>query len=370
MGIFRFGAEWDLGAFLLFVTIGVFVSYFCFLGTKKGIRKGRIYYIMAFIILWFFQTFRSINIGVDTADYVDYFKYLGTVGWGGAEMSFNGEILFNAYMYLVSRLSDNYTVLFAVNAFVTNGAMLLFVRHFFKKGDSFIMLPLFVLNYIYDMAAMRSSLAVAFVLLSFILLDKKKYVYCIATSIIAALFHTTTLIALVIIIYRLFLLRKDDRVKGTVIFMSAIMVALTIYLSVSSLQTALSDTKYSGYAEELGSGWLGIWNLVLAFILSVILIARNRKHHRLFNTFDIVNVVAIAICPVIVQLGAYRLAKYFLMFRILTYKTYLTELEAKQKESLSLLKIAEVIILLFGLFFYMGRMSMTGQLHYEFAPIF
>lgn len=365
MHIFEFVKGWSVELFLFYFIIAVVFSFLCSKGVNKG-KKGKLYFVIGFFLLWFFQTFRSINVGVDTEDYVNYFYDFCKYGWGATDLYANRELLFNVHLYLISRLSHSYTVLFAANALITNVALIIFINQFFKKHDSFVMLPLFVLNYIYDMAAMRSSLAVAFVLVAFVLLDKRKYIYCVLFSIVAFLFHNTTLVAFIIIMYRLFLLHNNDRVKGRTLFISTLAVAISIHLSVAGLQSALMETKYSGYAEELSSGWFGIWNLVVAFILSVYLMVRNRKRRQPFNTFDVVNVVAFALCPVIVQLGAYRLAKYFLMFRIMTYKTYFTELE--QKNDAKLIVAFECVVMLLGLLFYMGRLG--ASLPYEFAPLF
>lgn len=370
MLIFEFVEGWSISLFFFYFIIAILFTYLCSLGINGRGKHNNISFFFAFLLLWFFQAFRSISVGVDTEDYVYYFYDMCKYGWTATESYASREPLYNIYVYLISRVSHSYTALFAINALITNGALVIFVKHFFKKGDSYTMLPLFLLNYIYDMSAMRSSLAVAFVLVSFIFLDKQKFIYSIIFSIVAVLFHATTIIVLLIIVYRMFLLWNNDRTKGFLILGSALSLALMINFFILNLQSILMETQYAGYADELNSGWSGIWNLALSFIISIILIIRNRRKRQLFNTFDIVNVVVFAICPVIVQLGAYRLVKYFLMFRILTYKTYFTELESRQKDNYdkNIIKIVEIIIMLLCMLFYVGRMG--AFLPYEFAPIF
>lgn len=367
--MFRFGEDWSLGTFVFFVVIGLLVSYLCKQGTQHKSKQWNLYFYLAFIILFLVETLRSENVGVDTKEYVETFQDAHMYGFKALLLK-PFEPLFIFYIYVVSRLTDNYMFLFACNAIIKQTALIVFIRKYWKKGDSFLFLPLFVINYQYEMAAMRSAIAVAFILFTFVLLDSGKKKLSIMTSLVAIGFHYTAVFSLAIVLLRLFLLRRGDRIGVKILVTLMIITALAINGSVIALQGFVQEnTAYGGYVEELGSGWFGYWYLVIAAMLSISILSQQYKRRERFNTNDIVNLIMIACLPVFVVLGAYRIPKYFLMCRNVTYKDYFTGLLAKQRtvETRSILRLVAFVLLLMLLLFFSGRMNSGGV--YELNPM-
>lgn len=368
--MFRFGVNWSLYSFLFYVAVGLLVSLFC----KKAINKKRskinIWFVLAFFVLFCVEAFRSINVGTDTAKYVEVFQdaYLY-----GEKLFFisSFEPLFNVYLYLVSRVSNDYLVLFSFNALIKQTAFLIFVKKYWRKGDSFIFLPLFVINFEYDLSAMRSGLAGAFVLISFVLLDSKKYIWSIIVGIAAMLIHYTAVFSLIIVLFRMFMLWRNDKIKVRRLTALIIVVGVILNMSIVFLRRFVEEeTKYSGYVRDEGFAWLGYWYLFIAGIISITMMLKAYKKFRNYNSNDIANILVLAGLPIYVVLNAYRIPRYFLMCRNVAYKEYYTDLLKQQKNNgariaLTFISFSLLIILLL---FFSGRIS-GGGTTYEINPI-
>lgn len=367
--MFRFSEDWSFGTFVFFVILGLLVSFLCKQGTQHKSKNKNLFFFIAFIVLFLVESLRSVNVGTDTEEYVEIFQNTYLYGFEYLLLK-PFEPLFMFYIYIVSRVTDNYMFLFACNALIKQSAFIIFVRKYWKKGDSFLFLPLFVINFQYELAAMRSAIAVAFILLSFVYLDSGKKKLSILTSIVAIGFHYTAVFSLAIVLLRLFLLSRSDRISVKTLVILMIVTVLGINGSVTALQGFVQEeTAYGGYVEELGSGWFGYWYLAIAAILSISMLSRQYKRKERFKTNDIVNLIMIGCLPVFVVLGAYRIPKYFLMCRNVTYKDYFTRTLTRQSDESSrkMLRAAAFVLLLLLLLFFSGRMNSGGV--YELNPV-
>ncbi len=369
--MFRFSIDWSLSSFIFYVIVGVSVSLLCKMGTQRYVKnKLNVYFIFAFVILFLVESLRSVNVGTDTEEYVELFKNTHLYGFDALLLK-SFEPLFSLYIYITSRVTDSYFFLFACNAFIKQTAFIIYVKNYWKKGDSFQFLPLFIINFQYELSAMRSALAVAFILYSLVLLDNGKQKLSILSSVVAIGFHTTAIFSLAIVVLRLFLLRINDKVSIKLLVLLMLTAAFVINGSVVILQSFVQEnTSYGSYVEELGSGWLGYWYLYIAAAISISFLSKEYKRKERFNTNYLVNILMIGCLPIFVVLGAYRIPKYFLMCRNVTFKDYYTSILIKQsvQQSRLLIKFCAFILLIILLLFFSGRMN-SGSV-YELNPLF
>lgn len=362
MELFKFGVDWDTSGFIFYSLISIIVTFIIKRGKRKGDQYDKNYFYGAFVILFVIQACRTMYVGTDSEDYVSYYNDVCSYGlnFPGAERF---ELFFTWYVFILSRISNNYTLLFAANAALTNFALLYFIHHFWRGNDNYTFLPLFILNYIYDMSAMRSSIAVAFALLSIVALDKREYKHCIVMTVISVFFHNSMFVHCFFITFALILKRYRNLSMKTLMIMSIVSV-IVINSSILVLQQYLEDTKYAGYVDDLGSGWFGCWFVYLSFILSCIMIRRSMKGGQSISTCDIMNVFVFSLIPIYVVLGAYRIPNYYRMCRIHTYSRFVSDVERNLSDSPALNKILEWAILFFALLFFCSRMHCG--LTYEF----
>lgn len=357
--IFEFSRDWNTSYFLLFVGVSFLTTVLC---KKAALAKGygavwtsRVYYFFAFFILFSLAAFRSDKVGNDTREYVEFFEAVGCNGFAYAFHS-KFEIFFNLYVFIISTVSKNYTFLFICNACITAGVLIKYISCKWNKGDSFVLLPLFIIGFQYELSAMRSGLGTAFILASLLAFDNKKYVKSILLSIAGGLFHTTAFINLFIILAQL-IIRMKKRWRAEIFVFGATLGVIVLNASIYYLQSFLMETRYKGYVRNLGNGWFGNWYLILASILSAVIIGKSYREKRTVASENIVNLLVVSMLPVYVKLNAYRIPKYYLLCRCSTYKTICNMVESRQPDFCSKMfaRIIEFMILIFGLLYFFSR---------------
>ncbi len=359
MEFIKFNIFFSWSYFFLFVSIGLVVSFLCKLATE---RNKKIYFFFAYFILVFFASCRSVYVGKDTIEYVEFFSMIYNYGLDYA-LGYRFEPLFVIYSYVVGLISHEYWCLFLFNALITNFALLFFIHANWKKGDSFMFLPLFIINYQYDMSAMRSSLAVAMILFSFVYADRHKYIYSLFFSILSVLFHYTAVFSIFIVAVHYLTVKNRKLLNIKLIVAIVIIGAIAINGSLAVISSYVIESQYSGYIKEFGSGWFGYWYLVLCALFSVMVISKKIKNKEDVSICEIANLIVIVALPVYVVLNAYRIPKYFLMSRCVTYKKIYTAI--KTKEKLIVQPIAFIILILLLIFFFS---RINNGLVYELNP--
>lgn len=370
--IFEFNDSWNTSYFVLMVVISYIVTLFCKIAIDSNSRsKKMLFLFLSFICLFFFEAFRNTSVGVDTIEYVRYFNDVRVHGWKTAfSAEYNFEILFSAYVYCVTRLSGNYTMLLIINSIFTNYCFHRYVCRNWEKGDSFILFPLFILNYHYFFSAMRSSIATAFMLLSFIKLKDNKYWMAIMLTIVGALFHSSFFLNIIFVIgiklLKNWRFGKLIKARPKLVMGVSIAIVIGLNLAIYSMQKLLVGTRYKSYVADLGDSWLGQWNVVVAFICSIAMLAWEYKRNEQYDESSLANIFVFSFIPLYVRLNAYRIPKYYLMLRSNTYKNLVRifNKRAANVETKYIVVMIQILILVFALLFYFSRVS-TGMI-YEF----
>lgn len=372
MQIFEFTDNWNLEYFLgmLCIAFAETVLLKCAIRHRclGRVRSFRFYIVLAFILVVFFETFRSSTTGVDTIKYVNFFRYVNMSELKAA-MVYGFEPLFTLYVFLISRISNVYNVLFAVNAIIGSYAFIKFVLSRFTNDDTFIFLPLFILNYSYNLSSMRSSLAVAFLLLSIIELDKGNKIKPIIYSIISVLFHYSMIFNGIFVLYQIYLRSQIKKVRRTTMVLFTLLMLVASYIGTFFLQNFFIGTKYEQYVGSFGSGWLGQWNVVLAGALSLYVI-RLRYIKKEWPTDQVINLLVLAFLPLYVRLNIYRVPSYYILCRISTY-TIIGNTFEKSQDSYGrvIAKFLEFFIVMFGLLFYATRIQSGMDYHFMWESL-
>lgn len=317
MELFEFGKYWNTTSFILYIIIGIVVSKLCQKGARLNYRlnkdkeKNNRYYIIAFLILVFIYTFRDSSVGSDTSGYVEVFnRAVLRINWSEILLPKQVEPLYQLVNYGIHLISDNYTLLFLFYGIVITYAYIKFIRVFWTLELDYVFLIGFVVGYTYTFTAMRSSMGMAFILLSFCCLKDSKYGKAILLTFIGYLFHYTTIVNVIfIIIY--YLISKRNTLNKARLFGLTLLLLLTVYFSVNIMKSYFLETRYHGYVEKAGGTLIGNWTVVLSFIVAIWLI-KNRK----IETKEMMLCVCSAVYSMVLLipsmiLGAYRLTTFY-----------------------------------------------------------
>ena len=176
-------------ALLLFIfVIYIFISK-CMKQHDQN-KRDKIFLWIVWIALSFLAGMRAYTVGSDTVTYAMYFQKI------------NASHFEAGYKFLCNFLkifTSNPTVLFLICAMITNGLIL----YVFYEQSAYILLSVYtyitMYYYFNSFNAMRQYVAVALIFFAYNLMIKNRNIVCWIFVIFATLFHSTALVAGIIL---------------------------------------------------------------------------------------------------------------------------------------------------------------------------
>ena len=382
-GLFSFNENWSWRTFFLYITISTIISCLCYYSLNSRFSKYKIKYYGSVIIekfsihdflsialLTFIATIRSSQVGTDTQGYIDEFLYSQYLDIDVIRiMTFHEmEPGYRLLLYVVRSFTDNYHILFFIIYAPLSAAYVSFIKYFYRKNDHFIFLLYFIFLFTSNMSGMRSAIAMIFLLPSFILIDKNKYKDACFFTIIACTFHYTYLYNFFVIL--LSKLCKEN--KNKLIEKKAWLIGLSGAFLVAALGSSLvlklfEETKYSFYtnkAEEMT--YLGSMIFVIYGVLEFLYYDRIIKLDSRKYTLLVISLSFIVLYPLLFITGAYRIANYYAMPRLVIWDTILSIilLNATSKSKV-IIELSFIFLLILYLLFRFSKSAADGGFIYS-----
>lgn len=199
---------WDYVALLLFLSGTVIVDYIAYERNMKIVFRGKKYVAntiilrMAFLVLWFMAAFRGLDIGNDTQSYFRTYQKIARKGFLGETRMEKGYVILNLILaHIFDGNVTGFHVLVFITSFISYTAVEQWIEKHTDKYGLCIITFYFFLNHVF-MSTIRQSLAAGLVLWSMMAWEemkgKSRYVVSGVLIVIAASFHATVLIALII----------------------------------------------------------------------------------------------------------------------------------------------------------------------------
>jgi hypothetical protein len=212
-----------------------------------------------------FSGFRSLDIGYDTIGHIEYFK-LGNNFYKAISFKEPGYTLLS---YIVIFLKGNFNLFLIIYSLIS----LIILIKFIKKYSYYPFMSLYVFYSLYffhqNMSRLRLSMSVMILMVSLNYLYKKRKIKFILTVFLAASFHVSSLIFLLLLVFdHLNLTRKKiislllisifSGLFFTGYFYREILVNLESYLSIGyfGLNRLLRYASIKKYSVRTG-GWGG-----------------------------------------------------------------------------------------------------------------
>lgn len=176
---------------LFYLCIILFLAFFS-VGRIKGINENKIF-AFAMLGLWFLATFRSLEIGNDTATYYNLFNSIRESGnyTYYIDRYEIGYLLINKWFTL---FSDSFTLFLGViNAFIYY-AYYCFINRFShnKMFSAFLFLTLGFWGQTVNI--IRLQIAIALIIYAYLLKESKKYVFAIIAAVSAVMFQRVSIL--------------------------------------------------------------------------------------------------------------------------------------------------------------------------------
>lgn len=230
---------------LPYILTFVVSTYFTYLVQKELEKEKKIkfkivlYSVIALILPIFYAGAREIDVGRDIRIYV-----LPALKWASTRN-------FTSYMSIpyISNIESGYTILAYIFAKISNNLTLFLsilqvfpcvsVFYFAYKKRKTIPMWLVMLTYLLtwycrSYTIMRQSIAVAFILISIVKFEEKKYMQTILLYILAILFHTSAVVALAIyvVIWINNNLKSRDKIIVYIVIFSVIIIMSFFYKNI------------------------------------------------------------------------------------------------------------------------------------------
>ncbi|WP_210608811.1 EpsG family protein [Priestia flexa] len=332
--------------------------------TYKLKNKQKHFLYFACIVLFLVSGLRDVTVGSDTVSYIEAFNFIkGNSLSQSLDLYFEkGYILYN---YIISRFFSSPQLLLIISSFIT---ILLIGKFIYKNSkNAYLSIYLFItLMYYYSsMNILRQYIAVSIIAFGYEYVKKRKFLRYLLCIVIAALFHNTALMA--IVIYYLYGLKFSFK-KLILFFLST----LVIYFMFVPFFNIIIDLfpRYTAYETRLDSNNLAsylsmlVYTVVLFFGLifkyyevekkenittsSIELIKETEKEDdNLKSVMTYIILIAVLLTFLSTKLNILARANiYFSIFTIIYIPNVLKEIKNKDLRNLW----TYIIVILFGLY--------------------
>lgn len=286
-----------------------------------------IYYFWGWLYITFFATFRKadgIFGGADSLSYIMDFMNSDKL-----VISFKKAITIQnyrepGYMFIVKFIhyfTDNPKVYFFIIYGFIAFTFLYFISVFASEIKNYAVLPLFIYPFILGFNTMRESLAVSFVLLSIIELNKKKKITTLIYLFIATMIHFTA--GIFFSIPFMYWIANTRLIKNKSISKKRAIVVLFGYfagaiLSIEFLKSIVMTTHFYHYINEKQN----ISGLIRYSVLTILLIVFYKELVKQYNSHTILvwlSFFDLILWPITSSLNFWRADEYFAIARAIMW---------------------------------------------------
>jgi len=187
-----------VGAYILIVLVRMWEE----LLKSKNSRK--IQCIVMGVVYFFIAALRGRCVGGDTDIYVNTFERISRLDLATAYNQADKDPVFYAFLNIMSKITESYTVLFIVIALFFTVTVTRFIYKYSKDPTLSWIIALALSLYQFTLTAMRQTIAISFILIAFSCLFEKKWFKGVIAVLLGSLFHSSAIAVLaVFIVYKI-----------------------------------------------------------------------------------------------------------------------------------------------------------------------
>lgn len=237
----------------------IFLYMITHISNKEKNTKDKLFLVIVFFVMFIIVATRAMNIGNDTLSYLNIFRKCSIYKWDilSADMYYEkGYLFFNVLLSFISSKPRFFMIIMSA---LFNYAVYRFIK---DNSNNYLLSVLMYINLLFfyqSMTMMRQFLALSIVLLFSLKFVKEKKIFkFILSIIIASLFHSSALIA--ILLYPIYYLKYSKKMVF-IIFLSSMIVLITlnqVYPFVASMlnretyyMTMVGETKLANIISTL-----------------------------------------------------------------------------------------------------------------------
>ena len=310
----------------------IVILLFALIFGRKNTAKSRMIFILI-SSLWFviLTSIKSISVGSDTQNYVDYFVETFTIEWADLPMMMveryiihSGE--FDIGFIILGKIISTFTHNFHIYTFIVLWIFYLpmciilyrFSNNFFQLVFAFaFFVALISPHAIY---AGRQLFALGFSFLSFICVDKGHYFKALIYIIIGATLHFSLLLFIIYIVLSRFLMDQGKKLHY-LSFLTFPVILLFVNQIIIFMGDIAGSERYRGYGENGIAGGANVF-ISLMFLLSLFcycgikekILSNNLSIKKMYLMLPLLT----AFAPLIHSNGSMiRISLYFFMYMMI-----------------------------------------------------
>lgn len=326
----------------------------------RNTRQRDFYILFTGLILILISGLRSIWVGTDdTSIYANYFIENSVKSYSEIWKEEGKDPFYYIFNKFIANIfGDDFQIFLIIVSIIFVGSTCHIIRRESKNPlVSFIVLLSFGF-FFFSMNGIRQSLAISFILLSYIPLKERKLWRFIVLVIIASLFHKTALIFM--IFYPIVNLKLNKYTIGLYILLTiaCLLRGEQILSSITESASAV-DERIANYKIGNGLTYSGFIQLLLIAILAFSYFKRTiavNKNNQILYSLLIISIIFQSMAVIIAEM--FRVAMYFSIFIILLLPEVFAAVPHNNRKLVSV----GICSLFLFYFFFMG----FGTIPYKF----
>jgi len=351
----------DIYSIFMFIAIltYAFTVHIAASEVKKQKYKKQ-YCILMGIFLFLIAALRSTSVGIDSEAYSYLFYQVKGRSWERLYYYYPKETWFYIFMKLLTIISSDHQILFAVTGIIFAYAISHFIYRYSKNCMlSFVML-IPMMYFSFTLTGLRQTIALSIMLLSIDLIVKRKVLYFILSVWIASNFHQSAFLFLP----AYFLTSKKVTDVRIIVYALA---APIVFVFRGQIASIIQRFLYSSYSIEIEyqntGGWTTLFIYFLIVFVSTIFKSISNREDKNFPFFYSMMFVGMCVQMFVpLQPNIFRVSMYYNIASIILIPLIISA----QKEAIIRIFVYVLFFVLMGIQYYVFTFNAAGINPYRF----
>lgn len=306
--------------------------------SREKLLNGFLFLIMLFMIA--IQTFRGLEIGLDTGAYYSKFIDYGNMNLQQIFTS-NQEVGFSMLIKITTLIGGSFNFFLFIISVLSIFPVFYLTKKYSPYPFLTIMLFISLRYYAFTFSGLRQSIAMGLTLLSVHFLINKKSLKFIILTIIASFFHISAILFLPV----LFIKKLKINRNIIIVFPIAIMLTYLFRNTMYDLVRVLLFSRYEGAYQAVETGafmWFFMFFLITVALLVHHFIVPQNENYQFFTLLLMVGSILLVFSTI--GTNASRVADYYTIFSIIAIPMFLYNIKSNLLK-VNLMMLTTVIVL-------------------------
>ena len=277
--------------------------------TQSSHNAKKWFCIISGCIYFLISALRKNTVGGDTFLYVKMFQDIAGQSFEASLNYINRDPIFGAFLWIIGRFTDNYTVLFIIVAALFCFSVWYYIYKYSKDPCLSVVFLLAFNLFQFSLTGMRQTIAIAFIIWAVMFLKQNKPIKAAFFIALASLFHLSALIFIIV------LPLKRIRLSLNMLYFSIIgliAVFLTRSFVAETLIFLISDRGYT--VNDNNAGLTMTFVIFVLYVFCALFSYHYQKDNPDHNIDLMVSLIAVFFEMLVpAQAIFFRIAFYFLI---------------------------------------------------------